>query len=215
MWERLPLDRLQRIFGEGSTREAVSRLEDEVRSKKIREYSYKVSGIANKRIRRLEETGLESPAYRHWSESRGGRMFGIRGLDDDGVVQEIQEGERFINMGTSSVRGATKYVKEIGERLGLDGDRVEIQDMSGTVFEVSSRIEQYLRTAGEGHAIGSDILQQYVTEFAQRDSTPQDPEMLLGTLLERDIYGDLQSEIQGEIFGVVEDELGGFGDFLS
>ena len=150
LWSKLPYDRLERVFGSGTTRAQVSAMDEKVRSKMIREYSYKVTNIANKRISRLEKAGFTSPAYNHWKDTTGGVKYGIRGKKNlDDVIITIQEAERFNNMDTSSLRGTNKFLTQIGERLELDvSDKLSIQRNSSKIFEVSKKLEEYMRSGG-------------------------------------------------------------------
>lgn len=208
MWSRLPLERMQRIFGDNVTREQVSSMAPEVRSKKLREYSYKVTGKANKRIARLDESGLRSPAYRHWMDDGGGVKFGIRGKDDDGVVEEIQRAEKFNFMRTSTVTGASDFVLDIGDRLEITGDRLDIQNISNKVFAVARRLDEYLKVSGDGE-VGSDRLQKYVSNFIQDNRlTAMDTDSLVDMLTGYDIVGDIQSGHRRQVQGVVQNEAG-------
>lgn len=216
MIDRLPLERMQRIFGD-VTREQVARMTDTERSKKLREYSYKVTNIANKRLGRFEETGVTSPAYRHWMDDGGGVRFGIRGMDDDGVVREIQRAERFNQMQTSTVRGATNHITQIGERLGLEvTDRLEIQEMSSRVFEITSKLDQLMKTDG-GKSEGSEVLQRYVSEFMQtHDIEGMDNDDILAMIYSYDISGDIREQTMGGVREELEtnEALKEFGSFL-
>ena len=214
MWSRLPLERMQRIFGSDATREQVAQMNARERDKRIREYSYRVTNIANKRIGRLEEEGVNSPAYRHWMDDNGGVRFGIRGMDSDSVITEIQRAEKFNQMSTSTVTGATRYLKDLGDRLGMEvSDRLSIQEQSSRVFAVVSKLEQLMGTDG-GNAEGSEALQQYVSEYMQVNNVSgMDTEDLVAMIY---AGGDIRRNIREGVFGAVEREIQeneGLGDF--
>lgn len=216
MWNRLPRERRERIFGEGTTQEQVARMDEATRNKAIREYSYKVTNIANKRLKRLGTEGMTTPAYRHWHETTGGEKFGIRGKDMDGVIETIQQAERFNNMGTSTLGGGRQYLKSIGERLGLDvSDTMAIQRSSNQIFAVTHKIDEYLKSGGGGTAIGSDELQQYVSRFIQsNDAQDMDVDGIVHALSQQDIYGNIRQGVVGSIREGLDDSLSDFGDFL-
>lgn len=166
----------------------------------VRQETSRMVSMANKRLRRLEEAGLhKTPAYRNWMEWEQGQDFGIRGKDYEGVVDEYDRLKRFIEHDTSSVRGATRHLKELGERIGLKHtDRVDIQEYAGKVFEISSKIQQYMRSTGEGTVIGTDEIFNYVSEYTQRDDLgvnaleDLDVDTLVDMLSYEDIQGDLR-----------------------
>ena len=216
MWSRLPLERMQRIFGSDATREQVAQMNARDRDKRIREYSYRVTNIANKRIGRLEDEGVNSPAYRHWMDDGGGVRFGIRGMDTDGVITEIQRAEKFNQMSTSTVTGATRYLQDLGDRLGMEvSDRLSIQEQSTRIFEVVSKLEQLMKLDG-GNAEGSEALQRYVSEYMQVNNVAgMDTEDLVAMIYSG---GDIRRNIREGVFGAVEREIQeneGLGDFGS
>lgn len=216
LWSKLPRERMERIFGEGTTREQVANMDDHARSKKMREYSYQVTNKANKRLKRLEREDMVTPAYRHWKDSLGGEKFGIRGKDDDGVVETIQKSERFLNMQTSTLGGGRHYLKDIGERLGLDvSDTHAIQESSNKIFSVTHKLDEYLKSGGGGTAIGSDELQKYVATFIKSNAIgDMDVDDIVYYLSQRDIYNDIKQGTMGSIREGLDDELSDFGDFL-
>lgn len=216
MWSKLPRERREKIFGLGSTAAQVAQMDDQERIKAIKEYSYKVTNIANKRLKRLDSEGFNTPAYRHWEETTGGVKYGIRGKDLDGVIETIQQAERFINMGTSTLGGGRQYLRGIGERLGLDvSDEHAIQRSSNQIFGVTRKLDEYLKSGGGGTAIGSDELQQYVSKFIQEnDAQDMSVDDVLHALTQEDVYSNIQQGIVGSIREGLDDSLSDFGDFL-
>ena len=216
MWSKLPRERREKIFGLGSTVAQVAQMDDQERIKAIKEYSYKVTNIANKRLKRLDSEGFNTPAYRHWEETTGGAKYGIRGKDLDGVIETIQQAERFINMGTSTLGGGRTYLRDIGERLGLDvSDEHAIQRSSNQIFGVTHKLDEYLKSGGGGTAIGSDELQQYVSKFIQEnDAQDMSVDDVLHALTQEDVYSNIQQGIVGSIREGLDDSLSDFGDFL-
>lgn len=216
LWDKLPSERREKIFGTGTTREQVSLMDESTRNKSIREYSYKVTNIANKRLKRLDTEEMTTPAYRHWQETTGGEKFGISGKDIDGVIETIQKAERFNNMGTSTLGGGRKYLKAIGERLGMDvSDTASIQRNSNQIFKVTNKFDEYLKSGGGGTAIGSDELQKYVSNFIQtNNSQDMDVDSIVHALSQEDVYGNIQQGITGSIREGIDDSLSDFGDFL-
>lgn len=110
-----------------------------------REASRLVS-LANKRVKRLEEKGLtDAPAYQQYIKE-GGKKFGIRGKNYNEVQAELARLRRFINSGTSTIRGVNKYVKRMAEVTGMEyKDLKDLRAKAPKFFELQSKVEQYLR----------------------------------------------------------------------
>lgn len=99
--------------------------------------------LANKRMRRLEAAGMtENPAYK----ATGGKPFSVRGKTQTEIQRLLREIDKFINAKTSTVRGTNNYLKEMAENTGIAYDNLkELKEMTPKFFELSSKIEQYLR----------------------------------------------------------------------
>lgn len=195
--------------------------EDEARRLFRKAVSQRTS-LANKRIKRLEDANLtDVPAYRNWLDNNDGVKFGLtrdgRRLTDEEAVQEYFRADRFRDMETSTVTGATDFLGRIQERLGLSTtDRAEIQAQSGKVFEVTSKVDQYMKTAGEGFTIGSDELQKIVTEYILEEpgGFGRDTDDLVAMIVSEDLYKSTRAEAREQLRRIATDELGELGDFL-
>lgn len=99
--------------------------------------------LANKRMRRLEQKGMtDNPAYK----ATGGKYFSVRGKSQAEVQHLLREIDKFINAKTSTVRGTNAYLKEMAENTGVVYDNLaDLKKMTPKFFELSSKIEQYLR----------------------------------------------------------------------
>ena len=99
--------------------------------------------LANKRMRRLEEKGMtDNPAYK----ATGGKYFSVRGKSQAEVQHLLREIDKFINAKTSTVRGTNKYLKEMAANTGVVYKNLtDLKKMTPKFFELSSKIEQYLR----------------------------------------------------------------------
>lgn len=135
-----------------------------------RELRRKVS-MANKRLDRLERNNLtELPAYRQWRDYKGGVRFSSAGSDYNELQSELARVDRFINARTSLVRQANSYLKELASITSLKYQKVsDLPDLLNNFFEISSKIEQYLRQVEDSaSAIGYqkiwDTVNQYVSE---------------------------------------------------
>lgn len=143
-------------------------------SDKRREYAQEVSkkaSMANKRLRRLENKDLtDNPAYKQWKTYNGGVNFSVAGKDYNELQKEMARIDQFINAKTSTIRGTNKVLKGIAENTGIQYNSVrELQQASKNFFELTSKIDQYLKnTQKSAHAIGYrkiwEVVNQYVKE---------------------------------------------------
>lgn len=103
--------------------------------------------LANKRLRRLEESGLtDSPAYKGYI-AQGGQYFSVKGKTPTETQAELRRLRGFIDAGTSTIRGVNKYAKEMASNTGIKYKNLtELRAITPQFFTLSSKIEQYLRT---------------------------------------------------------------------
>lgn len=140
---------------------------DNQKNKLKQELRRKVA-IANKRLARLEKNNLtELPAYKQWRDYGGGVKFSSAGKDYNLLQAELARVDRFINARTSLVRESNKYLKELANLTDLKYKKVsELPDLLSNFFEVSSKIEQYLRqTEGSASAIGYQKIWEVVNKY--------------------------------------------------
>lgn len=200
--DRLPHNVRELIFGADATKESVAALAPEERLRRIRAVNNRLTSVANSRIDRQREVGLMSPAMKWVNEELEGGRFGLGwGAEEDDLVQNIVNANRFLNLRTSGLRGANKYIDAISERLGIEGSRVDIEQKSAEVFRITSYVDQYLKSAGGGYAIGSDELQQYVSKFMQ-DNRLFDTNRIdvIDAILSSDVLGS-RREVEDNVFG--------------
>lgn len=161
----------------------------EVRNEFAKEVSRKAS-MANKRLRRLEKLGMtSSPSYKQWLNYKDGQNFSVAGKDYNALQKENARLNQFLNAQTSTIRGTNKVLKNIAENTGIKYEKVgELQKASSQFFDLSSKVEQYLRVSqGSATAIGYKriwkAINQYV-ETEQIDLTEnQDIEYILNGLI--------------------------------
>lgn len=111
----------------------------------FRQEASRKTSLANKRLKRLEERGLQdSPAYKAIMENGG--KFGVRGKTFNEVQGEMARLNKFIDANTSTIRGVNKHLTEMADITGITYDNVkELQTKAPKFFELSSKVEQYLR----------------------------------------------------------------------
>lgn len=139
--------------------------------KKYRQEASRLSSMANKRLARLEKAGLiDSPAYKKWADS-GGVKFGVRGKSYNEVQQEVARLNRFLNAETSTIRGVNTVLKDMAKNTGINYKSLaDLRQKAGKFFELSSKVEQYLRTVDDmASSIGYQKIWQAVNEYVQRE----------------------------------------------
>ena len=140
---------------------------------KIKKETSRLNSIANKRIKRLEKSGIYSPSLEKWKEN-GSVKFSVKNKDYNETQKELARVRNFLNAKTSSITGSKKLMKEISDSTGLE---LETNDdfvtKSRDFFELSSKVEQYLRlTDGSASAIGYQRIWQAINQYTTDTETP-------------------------------------------
>lgn len=113
--------------------------------------------MANKRINRLESSGVLSPAL-HAALNKGGKFY-AKGADLKQLQHEYARCINFLNMSTSTVGGARQYERNLEQKLG--GHKLSSSQKS-LLFKAFRTIE---KTSPAGvQAYGSDRLVQYLAD---------------------------------------------------
>lgn len=131
----------------------------------------RLASLANKRIQRLEAAKLtDSPAYQKWVEN-GGVKFGVKGKTYNQLQSEMARLNRFINAQTSTIRGINSNLKEMAANTGIKyGTLKELRSKAANFFELSSKVEQYLRTVNDmASAIGYNKIWEVINEYVERE----------------------------------------------
>lgn len=129
----------------------------------------RLSSMANKRLARLEQAGLtSSPAYKKWFED-GGAKFGVKGKTINEVQAEMARLNNFINSNTSTIRGLNSTLKEMAVNTGIKYTNIqELHKKAEKFFELSSKVEQYLRTVEDmASAIGYQKIWEAVNQYVK------------------------------------------------
>ncbi len=138
--------------------------------RKLRQEASRLSSLANKRLKRMEQQNLQnSPAYKSWVDS-GGAKFGVRGKNMAQVQAEIGRLNKFINQTTSTVRGAKKYYKNVANTVGITEykDIPDLQNKLNNFFEITGKVKEYLHNTKEiGVAIGYQKIWEIVSDYVE------------------------------------------------
>lgn len=161
------------------------------KEKKIREFRREASrkaSIANKRIQRLEKNGLtDSPAYKKYVEDGGGR-FSVRGKSYNEVQKEVSRLNRFINSKSSTIKGINSTLKEMAANTGIKYKNLtELREKSSKFFELSSKVEQYLRTVDDmASAVGYQKIWEAINTYTKEAKIDlQDSENDIDSMIEK------------------------------
>lgn len=146
--------------------------ESEEKAKRILEYRREASRLAskaNKRADRLRKSNLtNSPAYQKYM-SEGGERFGVKGKTYNEVQAEVARLRGFLDSETSTIKGYNNVLKNMAQHTGVQYKNLkELRDIAPKFFELSSKVEQYLRTVEDmASAIGYQQIWEAVNEYIQ------------------------------------------------
>ena len=157
--------------------------------KEVRAEMSKLASVANKRLQRLENAGLDtSPAYKKWVED-GQVKFGVKGKNHNELQRELSRLKNFINAETSTIRGVNNVLKDMAKNTGIKYKNLtELRSKANNFFELADKVEQYLRTVDDiASAIGYqkiwEAINSYVqTEKVELDSSETDIESLVANV---------------------------------
>ena len=145
---------------------------DYMKAGEVKENRKKISrlvSLANKRLKRLEDAGLnDSPAYQKWVEA-GAEKFSVKGKDHNQLQRELSRLKNFIESETSTVRGVNNVLKQMAQNTGIEYSNMqELKDNAKTFFELSSKVEQYLRTVDDiASAIGYQKIWESINQYVK------------------------------------------------
>lgn len=145
---------------------------DYMKAGEVKENRKKISrlvSLANKRLKRLENAGLnDSPAYQKWVEA-GAEKFSVKGKDHNELQRELSRLKNFIESETSTVRGVNNVLKQMAQNTGIEYSNMqELKDNAKTFFELSSKVEQYLRTVDDiASAIGYQKIWESINQYVK------------------------------------------------
>lgn len=157
--------------------------------KEVRAEMSRLASVANKRLQRLKNAGLDkSPAYKKWVED-GQVKFGVKGKNHNELQRELSRLKNFINAETSTIRGVNNVLKDMAKNTGIKYKNLtDLRIKANSFFELADKVEQYLRTVDDiASAIGYqkiwEAINSYVqTEKVELDSSETDIESLVANV---------------------------------
>ena len=151
------------LYGVQAMAKTVWSISFDVVTKQTRKEMYKDAkkaiDAANKRIKRLEASGLFSPALE--SVKKHGGKFSTKGLNRNQLLREYAKAVEFMNMKTSTTTGAKIYEKQIAMKLSNKAKSLTI-DQKKTLFKAVRRTMEANPTLSDLY--GSDRLIRFVAD---------------------------------------------------
>lgn len=154
------------------------------------------ASMANKRIKRMESQGFQSPAYKQMMKTGGN--FSIKGLSGKELERENARLDKFLNAKTSTVRGSKKVYNAMIKRTGIDKlltdselgvqiatiETEPVGDAEGSTavidkfFDLASMVDEYLKNhrgvkLSSGEIWGS-IVDTYLSDYELDMDNPEE-----------------------------------------
>lgn len=160
----------ERAYDPGESR-VVGRPKDPSEIRGLKKEIHRKIGIANKRIDRLKEQGLDnSPAYRNLIETTGVKRFSIKGASSKNELRRLEgQLDQFIGRKTSTVTGVKSWQRGIADTLGVNYEKVsEIGRNLDNYIDLLNKLTQYQRSQG-GVEEGSDRRVISINKYIQEN----------------------------------------------
>lgn len=166
-----------------------------------------VFSTVNKRISRIINSDVISPAYEALQRKRGDVYFHVGGKDLDELIQEYSEAVAFYNMPTGTVSGARPFTNNLKNMLG---DRIDDKHYIASVFDMLHGIEDRLPIYLAQNMVGSEeILNRIIEENIDvsdwdLESMSAEQEAELSMMVQEliDAYEEQQKQMEEEIDGM-------------
>lgn len=104
-----------------------------LKEKELRKVVQTLADAGNKRIKRLKEAGLKSPALNYVEHSKGGLHFSSKGKKLNQLRAEYIRVKNFLTAETGNVKGARKFIKDsvqgFYEKSGIVMSEKDFQDI--------------------------------------------------------------------------------------
>ncbi len=167
-------------------------------AKDLARVSSRLVSAANKRMRRLEKAGIESPAYRN--AQRGGGAFSIKGKDEVAIKNEFVRMKTFMEGKTSTVRGAKQAQKKMVDEFKKVGVEMEEENVDRVmkIYDRLKEIDPSVSLKQFKYAI-----QDSVSKYVEQDMTDTE---IMEKMQERiaELYEENQEYYQSSFSGAFE-----------
>lgn len=146
-------------------------------NKELNKELNRLNSLANKRVKRLKNKGIKSPALKNMPDK-----FTNRGKTRAEKLRDFHKVSKFVNSETSTLRGVKKTFKKILNNTGLDDvilektnidiktvDSSQIIDLTNEFFSLTSMVDDYLISKGD--FLSYDKIWDYVKQEMKLDSS--------------------------------------------
>lgn len=164
------------------------------KQKDFRKEVSRLNSMANKRIKRLQESPLkESPALNKWLDD-GGKFFSIRGKTQQETRREFYRVTQYLDSSTSSITGTKTVLKTMAENTGIKYSNVfELQETSKAFFELANKVDEYLKVSARGsEAIGYQRIWQAINQYTQNNDVKIQAESVDGLI---NVVADMSEQL--------------------
>ena len=186
--------------------------------KAFRKEVVRLSSIANKRIQRLiDRDWSDSPALKalmengNWLNTDGKYpKFSVKGKSYKEVQQMTSQLTKFLRAETSTVRGATKDIKDIADITGITYNTVaELKVKATKFFELANKIRQYLKSQQDiAGALNYQKIWEQINKYTQEEEIDlSDAEVSVDDLLSQVDF--ILQKSRSRVF----EHMDGFEDF--
>lgn len=135
--------------------------------KSLRTLTSRLVSASNKRIRRLEKSGVSKYSQ---ALSRYEKGFSIKGKEKQGqVMSEFARASRFLNLKTSTVQGTKKVMKEVHARIEKMTGGTLTSEQTSKVFSALHRAQESGMVQGRGSKGSDKYLQLLIEEMKEED----------------------------------------------
>lgn len=135
--------------------------------KELKRMSHDLFAVANKRIRRLQNKDVISPALNALNDRRSGHVtFTIGSKNLKQLQREYSEAMAFLNLETSTVTGAKRYEAKLKQYVGSDMSDKNISYMFDLLHSIQERIPERVF----GKVAGSMPILEQLQEMLEDDT---------------------------------------------
>lgn len=126
-------------------------------NKELNKELNRLNSLANKRVKRLKNKGIKSPALRNMPDK-----FTNKGKTRAEKIRDYHRVSKFVNSETSTLRGVKKTYKNILNNTGLsdvilEKSNIDIEtvgssqiiDLTNEFFSLTSMVDDYLKSKGD------------------------------------------------------------------
>lgn len=157
-------------------KQGVKKAVEDLTLKELRKISHDLFAVVNKRIKRLSDKDVISPAYDSLMKKRGGKTFTSGGKNLKALRKEFAQAVAFYNMETSTVSGAKRYENNLKKYVGGDLSPSTIS----YVFDLLHRVQERIPGSIFGSVVGSipvlNVLNNVIGNDINNMSTMYDTE---------------------------------------